>query len=77
MLARVGEQTITERDFNEVLQRLGNDHQALTLEQWRQQFQLLVDRELMMREARRRNLHEDEAVPVSYTHLTLPTKRIV
>ncbi len=62
VLARVGEQTITERDFNEVLQRLGNDHQALTLEQWRQQFQLLVDRELMMSEARRRNLHEDEAV---------------
>ena len=62
VLARVGEQTITERDFNEVLRRLGNDHQALTLEQWRQQFQLLVDRELMMSEARRRNLHEDEAV---------------
>ena len=62
VLARVGERTITERDFNEVLQRLGNDHQALTLEQWRQQFQLLVDRELMMSEARRRNLHEDEAV---------------
>ena len=62
ILAHVGEQTITEGDFNEVLQRLGSDHQALTLEQWRQQFQLLVDRELMMREARRRSLHEDETV---------------
>jgi len=62
VLAHVGEQTITEGDFNEVLQRLGNDHQALTLEQWRQQFQLLVDRELMMHEARRRSLHEDETV---------------
>lgn len=62
VLARVGEQTITESDFNEVLQRLGNSHQALTLEQWRQQFQLVIDRELMMREARRRNLHQDANV---------------
>lgn len=62
VLARVGEREITERDFSEVLQRLGSDAQALTLEQWRQQFQLVIDRELMMREARRRNLHEEASV---------------
>jgi hypothetical protein len=61
VLARVGTTAITEADFEEALQRLGGAA-AQTLEEWRQQFQVLVDKHLLLAEARRRNLQTDVSV---------------
>ena len=56
VLATVAGETITERDFSAALQRLGGDSQTLTLDEWRQQFQILIDTHLLLATARERGL---------------------
>ncbi len=62
VLARVAGKDITERDFSAALQRLGNDSQALTLEEWRRQFQILIDTNLLLATARAGGLDEQSSV---------------
>jgi len=62
VLAKVGENIITEQDFTEALQRLVADTQTLTLEEWRQQFQILIDTNLLLVTARERGLNEQPFV---------------
>jgi len=61
VLAKVGTTVITEADFEEALQRLDATG-AQTLEEWRQQFQVLVDKHLLLAEARKHNLQTDAKV---------------
>ena len=62
-LARVDTVEITDADFEEALKKLeGTDLPALTLKEWRSRFQLLIDRQLLLLEARRRNLFDDPDV---------------
>lgn len=56
VLGRVGETEITERDFALALEKLPTGTQAKTLEDWRRQFQVLVDKELLLHEARLQGL---------------------
>ena len=60
VLARVGEAEISERDFAAALEKLPAGSEAQTLADWRRQFQALIDKELLLREARAQGL--DEAV---------------
>ena len=62
VLATVAGETITERDFSAALQRLGGDSQTLTLDEWRQQFQILIDTHLLLATARERGLGEQPSV---------------
>ena len=52
VLGRVGDSEINERDFGLALEKLPAGNQAKTLADWRQQFQVLVDKELLLYEAR-------------------------
>lgn len=60
VLARVGEAEISERDFAAALEKLPAGGQAQTLADWRRQFQALIDKQLLLLEARAQGL--DEAV---------------
>ena len=60
VLARVGEAEISERDFAAALEKLPAGSEAQTLADWRRQFQALIDKELLLREARAQGI--DEAV---------------
>ena len=52
VLGRVGDKEINEREFSLALAKLPAGNQAKTLTDWRQQFQVLVDKELLLYEAR-------------------------
>ena len=52
VLGRVGDKEINEREFSLALVKLPAGNQAKTLADWRQQFQVLVDKELLLYEAR-------------------------
>ena len=60
VLARVGEAEISERDFAAALEKLPAGSEAQPLADWRRQFQALIDKELLLLEARAQEL--DEAV---------------
>ena len=60
VLARVGETEISERDFAAALEKLSDGSEAQPLADWRRQFQALIDKELLLIEARAQGL--DEAV---------------
>lgn len=60
ILARVGETEISERDFAAALEKLPAGSEAQPLADWRRQFQALIDKELLLLEARAQGL--DEAV---------------
>ena len=60
VLARVGETEISEQDFAAALEKLPTGSEAQTLADWRSQFQALIDKELLLLEARAQGL--DEAV---------------
>ena len=60
VLARVGEAEISERDFAAALEKLPAGSEAQPLADWRRQFQALIDKELLLLEARAQGL--DEAV---------------
>jgi hypothetical protein len=61
-LVYVGDETIGENDFLRALEKLDDDIQSLTLSDWRQRLQVLIDNELMLIEAKRRGLNEDAKV---------------
>ena len=61
-LVYVGDVTIGENDFLRALEKLDDDIQSLTLSDWRQRLQVLIDNELMLIEAKRRGLNEDAKV---------------
>ena len=63
-LARVGEQSITAADFEAALGKLASSggDEAADLEAWRKRFQLLVDKELLLLEARSLGLEDDSEV---------------
>ena len=65
VLARVGEAEISERDFAAALERLPAGSEAQPLADWRRQFQALIDKELLLLEARAQGL--DEAVASAMT----------
>lgn len=57
VLARVDSTQITDADFEAALAKLDAGHSpARALEDWRRQFQLLIDRQLLLREARQQGL---------------------
>ena len=58
VLARVGEAEISERDFAAALEKLPAGSEAQPLADWRRQFQALIDKELLLREARAQGLDE-------------------
>ena len=60
VLARVGKTEISEQDFAAALEKLPTGSEAQTLADWRSQFQALIDKELLLLEARAQGL--DEAV---------------
>ena len=60
VLARVGEVEIRERDFVAALEKLPAGSEAQPLADWRRQFQALIDKELLLLEARAQGL--DQAV---------------
>ena len=60
VLARVGEVQIRERDFAAALEKLPAGSEAQPLADWRRQFQALIDKELLLLEARAQGL--DQAV---------------
>lgn len=60
VLARVGEAEIRERDFVAALEKLPAGRAAQPLADWRRQLQALIDKELLLLEARAQGL--DEAV---------------
>ena len=60
ILARVGEVQIRERDFAAALEKLPAGSEAQPLADWRRQFQALIDKELLLLEARAQGL--DQAV---------------
>lgn len=61
ILARVGEAEISERDFADALEKLPAGSNAQTLADWRRQFQALIDKELLLLEARAQGLEETVA----------------
>ena len=61
-LVYVGDETIGENDFLRALEKLDDDIRSLTLSDWRQRLQVLIDNELMLIEAKRRGLNEDAKV---------------
>ena len=58
VLGRVGETEISAADFAAALERLPAGTQAKTLDDWRGQFQVLVDKELLLFEARAQGLEK-------------------
>ena len=60
VLARVGEAEISERDFAAALEKLPARSEVQPLADWRRQLQALIDKELLLLEARAQGL--DEAV---------------
>ena len=64
ILGQVGETSISEQDFTEALARLPAGNQAKTLDDWRGQFQVLVDKELLLFEARTQGFEERVAASV-------------
>ena len=60
ILARVGEVEISARDFATALERIPAGSEAQPLADWRRQLQALIDKELLLLEARAQGL--DEAV---------------
>ena len=56
VLARVGEAEISERDFAAALEKLPTGSEAQPLADWRRQFQALIDKELLLLEARAQGL---------------------
>ena len=60
VLARVGQAEISERDFAAALEKLPTGSEAQPLADWRRQLQALIDKELLLLEARAQGL--DEAV---------------
>ena len=60
VLARVGAAEISARDFADALEKLPAGSEAQPLADWRRQFQALIDKELLLLEARAQGL--DEAV---------------
>ena len=65
VLARVGEAEISEWDFAAALEKLPAGSKAQPLADWRRQFQALIDKELLLLEARAQGL--DEAVTSAMT----------
>ena len=61
VLARVGEAEISERDFAAALAKLPTGSQAQTLADWRRQLQALIDKELLLLEARAQGLDDSVA----------------
>ena len=62
LLARVDTVAITSADFEQALARIGGSRGDNTLEQWRGRLQLLIDRQLLVMEARRRGFHDDPSL---------------
>jgi hypothetical protein len=65
MLGRVGETEISARDFTLALAKLPTGIRAKTLDDWRRQFQVLVDKELLLFEARAQDLDRTVAATVA------------
>ena len=65
VLAQVGEAKISERDFAAALEKLPAGSEAQPLADWRRQFQALIDKELLLLEARAQGL--DEAIASAMT----------
>ena len=64
ILGRVGEKEISERDFIQALERLPAGAQDKTLDDWQNQFQVLIDKELLLFEARAQELDQVVAAAV-------------
>ena len=62
VLARVDTAAITAADFEQAVARIDVSGDDRTLEQWRRRLQLLIDRQLLVMEARRRGFHDDPRV---------------
>ena len=62
ILARVDTVEITAADFEQAVARIDVSGDDNTLEQWRRRLQLLIDRQLMVMEARKRGFHDDPRV---------------
>ena len=62
LLARVDTVAITGADFEKAMARIDVSRDDNTLEQWRHRLQLLIDRQLLVMEARKRGFHEDPRV---------------
>ena len=62
ILARVDTVAITAADFEQAVARIDVSGDDNTLEQWRHRLQLLVDRQLLVMEARKRGFHDDPCV---------------
>ena len=59
VLARVDTVAITAADFEQAVARIDVSGDDNTLEQWRLRLQLLIDRQLLVMEARKRGFHDD------------------
>ena len=59
VLARVDTVAITAADFEQAVARIDVSGDDNTLEQWRLRLQLLIDRQLLVMEARGRGFHDD------------------
>ncbi len=62
ILARVDTVAITGADFEKAMARIDVSRDDNTLEQWRRRLQLLIDRQLLVMEARKRGFHDDPRV---------------
>ena len=62
LLARVGEMEITSVDFEQAMAKLDVSFSDMAQEEWRQWLQLLIDRELLLLEARRLGLERNAQV---------------
>ena len=62
ILARVDTVAITAADFEQAVARIDVSGEDNTLEQWRHRLQLLIDRQLLVTEARKRGFHDDPRV---------------
>ena len=65
VLGWVGETEISARDFTLALEKLPAGTQAKTLDDWRRQFQVLIDKELLLFEARAQDLDRVVAAAVA------------
>ena len=61
VLARVGDAEISAQNFAAALEKLPTGSEAQTLADWRSQFQALIDKELLLLEARAQGLDEAAA----------------
>lgn len=78
ILATVGERQISEASLDRAAQSVGTDGTS-DLDSWRQTLQLLIDRELLLLEGRRRGLHESAPVQVAVdaTHRAAMTQALL